>query len=361
MQSAGLVIWRGLVGAVCKNARLDLTLLIAIGLLAAVPVFAQGELEDRTIADVVITFEGADRNASANETFRRIARESLGAKYSTVKVREAIEALYNTGQVASVTVEASANESGVVVRFLIRRKTQAQRVTIELPEDDRSKVTEQELLFRLNLLDPGTAITDQTLQQNANLILEYLRDRGFFKAEVTYTTRPLESETEVGVTFRVQPNAQATVERFAINIVGFDNAKLVDEVNLQPGEPYTREKLLTDIEKIRRILRDNDFLAPTLDEPRVVYNPDANNISITLEGKVGPVVEVEIEAERDRVGSRTQNRLLPIKREGTLDYAAIVEGERRLETHYQEQGYFFVNVTPVCSIEPPPDTSDATV
>ena len=31
---------------------------------------------------------------------------------------------------------------------------------------------------------------------------------------------------------------------------------------------------------------------------------------------------------------------------------SFVEGERRLENHYQEQGYFFVNVTPVCSVEP---------
>ncbi|MEO8041227.1 MAG: POTRA domain-containing protein, partial [Acidobacteriota bacterium] len=233
-------------------------------------------------------------------------------------------------------------------------------VTIELPEDDESKITEQELLFRLNLLDPGTAITEQTLQNNADLILDYLRDRGFFKAEVTYSQRPLESETEVGVTFRVIPNAQATVQAFNINIEGFDNAKLIEKVKLQPGEPFSRERLMADIEIIRGLLRDEDYLAPTLEEPRVVYEGEKNSITITLTGKVGPIVEVEVDAEHDRVGNRTQKKLIPLKREGTLDYAAIVEGERRLENHYQEQGYFFVDVTPVCSIEPPLDNTDAT-
>jgi outer membrane protein insertion porin family len=46
-------------------------------------------------------------------------------------------------------------------------------------------------------------------------------------------------------------------------------------------------------------------------------------------------------------------KLLPVKRDGTLDYSAIVEGERRLENYYQEQGYFFADVTPVCSVTPP--------
>lgn len=339
--------------------RLSIAVLFAI-LFAVTFAEAQSGFENRPVSDVLITFEGADKNVAANETFRGIATDALGPTYSTVRIREAIEKLYDTRQIASISVEAEDGPNGsVVVRFVIRRKTQAQRVTVELPEEDESNITEQELLFRLNLLDPGTAITEQTLQQNADLILEYLRDRGFFKAEVTYSQRPLESETEVGVTFRVTPGPQSTVESFTINIAGFDSARLLDEVNLHAGVKFSREALSGDVEKVKKILRENDYLAPTIDEPRVVYLSERNTIAITLNGKVGPTVEVEIDAERDRVGSRTQNRLLPIKREGTLDYAAIVEGERRLETHYQEQGYFFVDVTPVCSIEPPLDATDA--
>ena len=57
------------------------------------------------------------------------------------------------------------------------------------PERLGEPVTEQELMFKLNLLDPGTPITDQTPQNNANVILEYLRDRGYYNAEVTYLRR----------------------------------------------------------------------------------------------------------------------------------------------------------------------------
>lgn len=359
MEPAGSVLRRGSWGLRDELGRRRLSLIVCavlLILLACPAAFAQEQFEDRSVTEVSVTFEGSDKNVAANETFRVIARDALGQAYSSVRVRDAIEKLYDTKQIASIIVEATpTTNDGVSVRFIVRRKPQAQRVTVELPEDDKSKITEQDLLFRLNLLDPGTAVTEQTLQTNADMILEYLRDRGFFKAEVTYSQRPMDSEAEVGVTFRVTPNEQATVEAVNINIEGFDSAVLADEINLHATEKFKRADVTADVDKIRAILRKSDYLAPTIDEPRVVYDSEKNTVTITITGKVGPKVEIVVDAEHDRVGNRTQNKLLPVKREGTLDYAAIVEGQRRLETHYQEQGYFFAKVKSVCAVDPPPD------
>ncbi|MEO7674156.1 MAG: POTRA domain-containing protein [Pyrinomonadaceae bacterium] len=301
-----------------------------------------------------MTFEGVDKNISVNEQFRLLARDAVGKTYSSVRIREAIEQLYQTKRIASISVEAAAvGESSVNLRFLVKRKTQAQKVAIEIIEEGKNTFTEQELLFKLNLLDPGASISEETLRNNADIILEYLRERGFFKAEVTYTQKPLENTNDVAVTFRVEPKAQATVRSFDINIEGFDKAKFADKLKLRPGKPFSRELLTNDVEKVREILREENFLAPFLNEPRPVYDSEANVINIELTGKKGPVVEVSVEAEKDEAGTSTQNRLLPVKRQGTLDYSAIIEGERRLENYYQELGYFFANVTAECLVEPP--------
>ncbi len=325
---------------------------LAVVLFSGVGVFSQNRFENRRIAAIEVAFEGNDKNIAAAEQFREIIQEELAGIYSTVNIRDSIEALHNTRRVVSVIVEATdSGADAVSLRYIIKRTTQADRVTIEIGNTVGDDVTEQDLLFKLNLLNPGTAITDQALRNNADVILAYLRDRGFFKAEVDYEQRPIENRSEVGVIFRVTPNAQAKVESFVINIEGFDAAKFRDKLKL-PGELFTRDKLDTDIEKIREILRDADYLAPELNEPRVVYDGDRNVVNIELTGKSGPLVSVSVDSEGEKVGKGTQNRLLPIKREGTLDYAAIVEGERRLENHFQEQGYFFANVTPICSVEP---------
>lgn len=324
--------------------------------------FSQSRYDGREIGDVTIAFEETSQDVAASEEFRLIARRTVGSSYSAVRIRDTIEQLYETRSVASISVEATeAANNRVNLRFVIKRKTQAQKVAIVIVDEDNSKFTEQELLFRLNLLEAGTAITEQTLRNNANFILEYLRDRGYYKAEVVYEQIPPAGVVEVAVTFRVTTNQQATVDTFNVKIDGFDPVKLADEIDLKPGEPFTREKLTADVEKIRETLRKEDRLAPRLSDARVVYESEKNAVDIELTGQQGPIVELVVEPEAAEIGGRTQERLLPIKREGTLDYAAIIEGERRLENYYQERGYFFVNVTAVCSVDPPLTENESTV
>ena len=358
---SGNLLW-GSLALACKIIRSPI--ILASLLLASFcgSGFSQNGYETRNIVDVTVAFEGNDNNISANEQFRLLALDSVGKIYSSVRIRDAIEQLYRTKRVASISVEAmSVGENGVNLKFVIKRRTQAQKVAIEIIGANQGKLTEQELLLKLNLLEPGTAITEQTLRNNADLILEYLRERGYFKAEATHAQTPLANANDVAITFRVTPNEQARVGKFDVNIEGFDKAKYGDRLKLQPGTPYSRDALTKDVDKIRELLRKEDFLAPFLNEPRPVYDGETNVINIELTGKKGPVVEVLVEAEKAKIGNTTQNRLLPLKREGTLDYSAIIEGERRLENYYQELGYFFVNATSVCSVDPPLDESEGIV
>lgn len=322
-------------------------------LLSCFAIFSQNNYENRQISKIEIAFEGTDSDDSAAEQFRVVAKNTLGEKYAAVKVRDALQSLYETEKIVSASVVASENgQNSVNLRFIIKRKTKAEKVNIQIGNTVGDPVTEQQLLLRLNLLNPGTSITDQTLRNNADLILAYLRDLGYFKAEVTFSQQPLRSETEVAVTFQVTPNSQAKVENFAINIPDFNTTKLRPKLELQTNAPYSREALMKDVEKTRAALREAKFLAPELEEPRVVYDSEKNAINIELNGKVGATVNVSVDAGKEKISDKTQTKLLSIKREGTLDYAAIVEGSRRLRNYYQEQGYFFAQVMPVCSVKP---------
>lgn len=315
---------------------------------------AQDKYEDRSIGKLDVSFGEGDTNTALLEEFRLLAREEVGSTYSRTRIRDAIEALYSTKKIETITVTASLDPAGNVdLGFNIKRKAQAQRVSVIVSETVGDKITEQDLLFKLNLLTPGTAVTDQTLRNNADEILAYLRERGFYKSEVTFERVALQNQADVGVTFRVTPNAQATVSDFVVSIEGYNKPIPEGTLKLHKGEEYSRERMLGDVAKIRDLLKKDKFLAPELDDPKVTYDSDTNTISLTLTGKVGPTVDVVVESPKGKVGTGTQERLLPVRREGTLDYASIVEGERRLENHYQEKGYFFAEVTPVCSSKPP--------
>ena len=327
--------------------------LCGVILLFCLTVVAQNKYENRFISDIQIKFEETGREQSATDQFLSIIKGVLGTKYSAVKLRETLQALYDSGKIVTASIEATENGTNAVnLRFIIKRKTQAEKVIIEIGETIGDKVTEQELLLKLNVLNPGTAITQQTLDNNADLILTYLRERGFFKAKVTPLQKSLNSQTEVAVIFQVAPNAQAKIEKFDINIEGFDAAKIRRKLKLQSGELYSGERLDKDIEKIKEALREENYLAPILNEERIIFDADKNTISIELTGKVGASVKVTVEAKGEKVGKSTQNRLLALRRESTLDYSAIVEGSRRLRNYFQEQGYFFAEVTAYCSVLP---------
>ncbi len=328
-------------------------MLVIVFMTISLSVFGQNKYENKPIAAVDVTFDSSELNPPTSEQYRIIIRDVLGPTYSTTKIHDSIVALYNTKKIATVIVTATLrSDSAVDLRYNIKRKTQVDKVSIIVAKNEDDKITEQDLLFKLNILTPGTAITEQSLRSNADLILDYLRERGFYRSTVTYKQKPTAVENEVGVIFNVEPNEQATVDIFKINIEGLPASLDMEKLSLQAGGVFSRDRLTKDIEKIRSLLREKDFVAPTLDEPRVVYDSEKNAITIELNGKVGPTVKITLDTEKAKIGDSALTKLLPIKREGSLDFSAIVEGERRLENYYQELGYFFANVTSVCSVEP---------
>ena len=352
-----------------RSVRIEHFLFAVIFLLfGAFASFAQTEFEGDRIDSIRLVVDGVASDAAGDPGIGRTIRESLGQTYSAVKIREAIGQLHSLNDILAVDVAASrTTDDSVALTFTIRRKPKATRVTLTIDGPD-TKITEQELLYRLNLLDPGSVVTEETLQANANAILEYLRERGFLRARVTYNLQQLPAQNDVAVAFRVTPGEPARVESVTVNIDGFDSTEVMKSLKLKPGEIYTSELLKNDTERVRNALIDKQYLAPVINESRPVYDPDSNTVEVRISGQSGPVAEVIVETEKGELGERTRDRLLPVTRDGTLEYSAIIEGARRLENYYQEQGYFFAKVTPVCSIVPavvanpppsPPEESEA--
>ncbi len=341
-----------------------LTVTCSLLLLFSGTLLAQNPYEKKPISKIEIEIAGAAPRGQTVEQYRLTAREAVGGFYSTPRIRDAIAALYDKGVIDTISVSAQLTPADTVeLTFNIKRKTQAGRVAITVIKPTGSvtdMVTEQELLLKLNIVAPGALLTEPLLESNANDILTYLRERGFYRSKVAYDRQPTADGDEVGVKFTVTLGEQATVSNFAINIDGYAKPIAERQLQLRKGRGYTRERLVADEAKVREILRKDNFLAPDLEETRIRYDDESNTISIAIAGKVGPTVKVEVESDEKKIGSTTQTRLLPLKRDGTLDYSAIVEGERRLESYYQEQGYFFANVRPFCSVTPTISDSENT-
>ena len=113
--------------------------------------FSQTKFEDKKIERIQITFEGKDKDLSASDQFHLLAKQEIGETYSTVRIRNALEKLYETKKIVSAKVEATERGSDqVLLRFIIKRKAVAKKVSVEVSKAVGQAVTEQSLSFPSN-------------------------------------------------------------------------------------------------------------------------------------------------------------------------------------------------------------------
>src|SRR5437868_4555556 len=108
---------------------------LVLPLLFCLTALGQSDLEGRRIGKVDIDFgQGQGQtNAALSEQYQLTARTALDDVYSASRVRDAIQALYDTRGVETVDVRATPDPSGTVsLVFAIKRKMQAQKVSIKI-------------------------------------------------------------------------------------------------------------------------------------------------------------------------------------------------------------------------------------
>ncbi|PYS62458.1 MAG: hypothetical protein DMF76_08915, partial [Acidobacteria bacterium] len=340
-------------------------LLVIAGILlcAYVSTLAQiGDYEGRPVAAVEVTFEGSPPDPTAQAEFQSLLKIVAGGEYSAVKAHQSLQDLFASGRVASGRVEITEVGTGrsapVRVRFVVQRQIVIAGVSLTVIPLTAS-IAKDEIRARLNLLEPGRRFSVQAIERNADEIQAYLRDRGYYKATVEHSEEPDPTDatgTRRIVVYTITPGEQAHLGTFTI--MGLDVVSAVKPtLKLQPGAPFTRDLLGEDVNRVRQALIAKSYLAPQLEDPEVRFDSDQNEINISLKGTIGPKVDVSF--RNYTPSEKKQLQLLPIKREGNMDISVLEEGGRRVRNQLQEQGYFFSEVTPLCTVTPPtPSTVD---
>ncbi len=336
-----------------------IVLLILFSSIAQGATVGEARIEDyegRQVVAVELVFEGSRQIPAVQAEFVSLLRVAPNTPYSAVRVRESLQALFDSGRVANARVEvvdAGPSRTGPVrLRFVVQRQVQISDVRLEVTPTAGTPISEDELRARLNFVTPGTRLSKTLVARNADEIQVYLRDRGYFNATVEGVEEPDRSGVRAAVVYRINPGEQARVETFDIQVAGFNPAPVRASLTLQPGTAFTRDALAADVSKIRDALISAEYLAPVLEDPRVERDPDKNTMRIVVRGVQGPKVRVVV--SNYEMSDKTQRELLPVKREGNIDYSAIVEGARRVRNKLQEDGYFFAEITQTCTVSNPP-------
>jgi len=310
------------------------------------------QFEGLEIKEIEITDDSGRVDPEFKRVLQDLVRPELGKIYSLVRIRKSLAAIYQTGKVESVSVDAiELPTGGLKITFRIKRKLVVSKVQVTIRAAEGQQITGDEIQLRVNLIRPGVEATTESINRSVDGILIYLRERGYFDAEVVSQISTRSEKGDVAIVFSVDPKSQSRVRALRIDIKGAENEKIQRKLKLRKGSLYSDDAQREDLERIKKALGEQGFFVPDLREVRLT-RVDANNVDIVLEGEAGPKVQVNVVSGRVRVSEDLLEKL-PIRRLGTLDYSAIVEGERRLERYFQEKGFFFADVTQKCSISIP--------
>ncbi|HEX8115725.1 MAG TPA: POTRA domain-containing protein, partial [Pyrinomonadaceae bacterium] len=168
--------------------------------------------EGRTVESVTLEVEEASLDEAALAELRGRLRAAAGSTFSAVLVRESLQALFDTGRVADARVEArdapgtgADGKPRLALRFVMRPRVSVERVEFTIGADSGEEITEDELRSRVTLLEPGRRLSEQSLREGADSVQAYLRDRGFYRAEVTYSQQLDSTNTRATVLYAVSP------------------------------------------------------------------------------------------------------------------------------------------------------------
>jgi outer membrane protein assembly complex protein YaeT len=257
------------------------------------------------------------------------------------KVRQSVQALYNTGRFAEIQVEAERTARGeVVLVFDVRENYFFGSI---LTEGSSSRPTDSQLATatKLNL---GEQYTEEKIAAGIQSMQRTLQENGYYQATIKPYSEWDSRNQEVKVRFVVDRGKSARVG--LVNVTGspgYGAEEVRNIAKLRSGDKVTAQGLTRALQRLRKRYQKQDRLEAQVTMTQRVYHPETNLVDYTFEINRGPVVDVKVEGAKLRRG--LVKKFVPIFEESAVDEDLLNEGARNIRDYFQSKGYFDVEVT----------------
>jgi outer membrane protein insertion porin family len=247
-------------------------------------------------------------------------------------LKKAIQSLYESGRFSRVVVHAAPVGESVNVRFELQHNYYFNKFLIEGTVDLKSRS-----LWELISLPTGQRFTQERLEQARQEVLKFLRERGFYLAQVAVRTTPEERLRQVDTIFTVKPGELATLRSIEVKGVPSDGSEsLLKIFRFRKGLKFDRSRLNSRLESLRKYFIRKDYLAARV-QVSESFEPESNTIALNLE--VANFTRTRVVIEGFKIESNQLRRLLPILTGEGINPEILEEGIDNLKKYLESQGY----------------------
>ncbi|MEJ1966751.1 MAG: outer membrane protein assembly factor BamA [Gammaproteobacteria bacterium] len=308
-----------------------------------------------TVGDIKI--EGLQR-ISEGTVFNYLP-VNIGDTITTVRVREAIRALYATNFFRDVQIRRDG--ASLVVVVLERPAIES----FEITGNKDIKTEDLQKSLKNVGLATGKTFDRSVLEEVQQYLTEQYFSRGKYAVRIDTKVEDV-AGNKVKVKIDIKEGKRAKIRQ--INVVGNES---FTEKEIQAGfelhtpnwlswykqdDRYSRESLQGDLEKLRSFYMDRGYANFRIDSTQVAIAPEKDDIFITVnvdEGEVYKVSEVKL-AGTFVVPEAELRRYVIIGKGETFNRKLITTTQELLQNRLGVDGYAFAKVDPV------PTTNDAT-
>ncbi|MGE5324846.1 MAG: POTRA domain-containing protein, partial [Actinomycetota bacterium] len=302
------------------------------------------------VSSITVKSESVEHPEWLVETLPQKVNQPLD-KY---KVRESVQALYDTGRFAEIQVEAARTAPHEVALTFAARENYF--IGSIRSEGSTSRPTDSQLVNASKLV-LGELFTEEKVREGMAHMQLTLQESGYYKATIYPFYQWDPPNQQVQVLFQVNKRDLARIG--AIRVTG-DSDLTLDEVRqisgLHPGDHVTADHLTRGLRRLRKHFQSEKRLEAQVVMSERKYHPENNTLDYTFDINRGPVVDVRVEGAK--VSGGKIRKLVPVYEENAVDDDLLNEGARNLRDYLQNKGYFDVKVSYTRKQQPGSDRQD---
>jgi outer membrane protein assembly factor BamA len=259
-----------------------------------------------------------------------------GAPLRDAEVRESLRHLGNLGRFDTATLSATADGSGVAVRFSLMPRHPIERVEFRgtLGLDRRT-------LERAVIEQVGGRVTAIRMEAAAESVRRALADEGFYRPTVVPSVEQVHEVHRSTVVLTVEAGPRQRIG--SVSITGqspLTQDALMAAVDIGVGTPYRRREIEDRLREVAEGLRARRYYEASASH---FATGEAEVVELTITVDAGPIVDIVIVGEPLPPGGVDQ--WIPIRRENSADEDLLEDASFRISRALQREGYWRARVT----------------
>jgi len=274
--------------------------------------------------------------------------QHAGEPFSQDKVEQTVKALKAAGKFQDVQLQVEPEAKGV--RILLILDPAVDLGIFQFPGAERFPYTRLVQVSNFSAQSPYNA---EDVEQDRQSLLTFLRQQGYFQADVQSETKVDEQHALANIDFHVTLRPRAKFGALAIDNGHPDQAPALDAslqnlrarlhgAAVRPGKAYHYSTLVKATAYLQGQLVKQGLLSAQVKLNGAEYHADTNRADIHFTVNSGPLTHVEVEGAH--LFSWTRKALLPVYQGVGVDDESVQEGRQALVSYFQAKGYFDVAV-----------------